>query len=106
MMNTYLLLGACALLTLLPIFFWARGVRKGYASDLIAGPAILLAASVIMCVVKGTNVAGFVGCLFGAFGIVTLVLRVLEPPKGVKRCYLAIIGYAAIIIGICFGGVL
>ena len=83
------------------IFFWGRGIRRSRLSDLIAGPAILVA---LCCLLSATNrssgVFGLIGELVIVFGIATLFLSALVRPDGkFSRRDVIAIGVGAIIVG-------
>jgi peptidoglycan/LPS O-acetylase OafA/YrhL len=85
------------------IFFWGRGIRNGRKSDLIAGPAILLALCVALFAVNGSSaVFEPIGGLLIVFGVATLLLSLLVRPGGaILRRNVIAIGAGAIIAGGC-----
>jgi hypothetical protein len=85
------------------IFFWGRGIRNGRKSDLVAGPAILVALCITLLVVIGiSSVFMLIGGLLFVFGIATLVLSRLARVDGTfcKRNVIAI-GAGLAIAGVC-----
>ena len=87
----------------LAIFFWGRGIYRLRVSDLIAGPAILIALCTILFVLASSSgVFSLMGALVMAFGIATLVLSIMVRPgsKFARRDVVAI-GAGTIIAGFC-----
>ena len=89
------------------IFFWGRGIRKARTSDLIAGPAILVALCVILFAINGDLAFGFIGNLLIVFGLATLLLSALAPRGGpFPRRMVITIGLVAIVVGLCLSVIL
>jgi hypothetical protein len=83
------------------IYFWGRGVLGLRKSDLIAGPAILVALCIILLVVDGSTMFGLIGTLWAVFGMASLVLSHWAPTVGkFQRRDVAAIGGGAIVAGI------
>lgn len=103
--NGFLEVTACVLLTLVlaaAIFFWGRGIRRSRRSDLIAGPAILVALCLTLRAVSmGSGAFGMMGALVMVFGLATLLLSaVVRPGSAIKRRDVLAIGAGAIVLGL------
>ena len=87
----------------LAIFFWGRGIRNGRDSDLIAGPAILVALIVIGFVLsQNSAVFGVIGTALTIFGLATVLLsRLARPGSRFSKQSLVTFGVIVIIVGVC-----
>lgn len=90
------------------IFFWGRGIRRVKKSDLIAGPVILLAMSILLIAVcGGSSVFSIIGGMIALFGIATLLLSIKAPQNGaLRKRDIQAIGMGAIIAGFCLTTIL
>ena len=83
------------------IFFWGRGIHSGRKSDLIAGPAILVALCfTLLRFYQSCAVVSLTGGFVFIFGVATLLLSgSARPGSGLSRGDLIAIGIGAITIG-------
>ena len=104
--NKYLEVTAYVVLTVAlgaAIFFWGRGIRRSRKSDLIVGPAILVALCLTLLAIAGSSgVFGLIGALVAVFGLATLLLSAMaRPGSTLKRRDVLAIGMGTIILGFC-----
>ena len=103
--NKYLEVMAYVLLTLMlaaAIFFLGRGIRRSRRSDLIAGPAILVALCLILlAITRSSAVFGMVGELVIVFGLATLLLSAMASTASMlRRRDILAIGAGSVILGV------
>ena len=84
------------------IFFWGRGIRRNRISDLIAGPAVLLALIVVVFATSmDSSEWSLVGMLLLLFGFATIWLSRLALPNGrLTKRELIPIGGGLVFVGI------
>ncbi len=85
------------------IFFWGRGIRNVRKSDLIAGPAILVALCIVLFAINRSSPEfTLIGELFVVFDIATLFLSAIARSGSTfPRRNVIAIGVGAIIAGAC-----
>ncbi len=87
-------------LTLIPVFFWGRGIYNNCKSDLIAAPTILMTVCVILFKLdESTYLFGRIGVMFLLFGVASIVFRSKATPESYWRRNLFNIGVLTIVFG-------
>jgi hypothetical protein len=61
-------------------FIWGRGIRQNCDSDLMAGPGILAAISIVLLSIESEGGTLLSSLIFALFGVVTIGLSFLARP--------------------------